>query len=261
MRRACTTIGGLDAPARGAHSPIMDNNASDEADPPGGARSRPLRVVVADDSYLVREALAHLLDAADGVTLVASCRDRETLMLAIEAESPDVVVTDIRMPPTQSDEGLQVAASLRATHPEVGVVLLSQFAEPEYSLALLDQGSDGRAYLLKERIQYRGQLVSAIEAVAHGGSMVDAKLIEGLVEARRRRERSPLNELTPRELEILTFIARGHSNQALADELVLTKRAVEKHINAIFLKLNLTDQADVARRVKAALVYLADHQA
>jgi DNA-binding NarL/FixJ family response regulator len=227
--------------------------AVDSAAPP------PLRVAIADDSYLVREALTHLLAAADGIALVASCRDRESLMLAIEAERPDVVVTDIRMPPTHTDEGLQIAAAVRASHPGMGVVLLSQFAQPEYSLALMDQGSDGRAYLLKERIQYRGQLIAAIEEVAHGGSVMDAKVVEGLVEARRRHEHSPLNELTPRELEILTFIARGHSNQAIADELVLTKRAVEKHINAIFLKLNLTDQADVARRVKAALLYLSEH--
>ena len=128
-----------------------------------------------------------------------------------------------------------------------------------YALALLKGGSDGRAYLLKERIQYRGQLMAAIESVARGGSVVDAKVVEGLVAARTRAEHSPLNDLTPRELEILTLIARGHSNQAIADELVLTKRAVEKHINAIFLKLDLTDAADVARRVKAALIYLAEH--
>jgi DNA-binding NarL/FixJ family response regulator len=138
-------------------------------------------------------------------------------------------------------------------------VILSQFTEPRYGIALLEGGSDGRAYLLKERIQYRGQLGSAIESVAHGGSVVDAKVVERLVQARTRVEHSPLNQLTPRELEILMFVARGHSNQAIADELVLTKRAVEKHINAIFLKLNLTDAADVARRVKAALIYLAEH--
>jgi DNA-binding NarL/FixJ family response regulator len=215
-------------------------------------------VVLADDSYLVREALAHVLQAADGIEVVAACGDRDTLLAAVDAETPDVVVTDIRMPPTNTDEGLAVAARLRDTHPQVGVVILSQFAEPRYGLALLEGGSDGRAYLLKERIQYRGQLVAAIESVAHGGSVVDAKVVESLVEARTRAQRSPLNELTPRELEILTLVARGSSNQAIADELVLTKRAVEKHINAIFLKLGLTDATDVARRVKAALIYLAE---
>ena len=217
-----------------------------------------IRVVLADDSYLVREALHHVLAAAGGIEVVASCHDRRSLSHAIEAERPDVVVTDIRMPPSESDEGLQVAADLRHTHPEVGVVLLSHYSDPRYGLALLDGGSDGRAYLLKERIQHGGQLVTAIQTVAEGGSMIDAKVVETLISARRRVERSPLGELTPRELEILAFVARGHSNQAIADELVLTKRAVEKHINAIFLKLGLTEALDVSRRVKAALIYLGE---
>jgi DNA-binding NarL/FixJ family response regulator len=191
---------------------------------------------------------------------VASCRDRDSLLLAVDAQRPDVVVTDIRMPPTETDEGVQVAARLRESHPQIGVVVLSQFAEPRYGLALLEHGSDRRAYLLKERIQYRGQLVAAISSVAHGGSVIDAKVVEGLVNERTRVESSPLNELTARELEILAFVARGHSNQAIADELVLTKRAVEKHINAIFLKLRLGDAADVSRRVKAALIYLTESQ-
>lgn len=215
-------------------------------------------VVLADDSYLVREAVTHVLADADGIEVLASCGDSESLLKAVEDSKPDVVVTDIRMPPTESDEGLRVAATLRETHPEVGVVVLSQFAEPEYGLALLEGGSEGRAYLLKERVQHRGQLIAAIESVADGGSVIDAKVVETLVDARKRAESSPLAELTPRELEILTFVARGHSNQAIADELVLTKRAVEKHINAIFLKLNLTYATDVSRRVKAALIYLAE---
>jgi DNA-binding NarL/FixJ family response regulator len=152
-----------------------------------------------------------------------------------------------------------VAASLRRTHPRVGVVLLSQYADSSYGLALLAEGSERRAYLLKERIQYRGQLVAAIEAVAHGDSMIDAKVVEGLIAARRRAEHSRLAELTSRETEILAYVARGYSNQAIADELVLTKRAVEKHINGIFLKLGLSQAEDVARRVKAALIYLAEH--
>ena len=216
-----------------------------------------IRVAVADDSYLVREALTHVLDAADGVEVVAACDDLDSLRRVIEADRPDVVVTDIRMPPSDTDEGLRVAAELRQTHPSIGVVVLSQYSDPQYGLALLDSGSDGRAYLLKERIRHRGQLVSAIETVAQGGSMIDAKVVEGLIDERRRAERSPLTELTHRELEILAYVARGHSNQAIADELVLTKRAVEKHINAIFLKLNLTEAQDVSRRVKAALIYLA----
>jgi DNA-binding NarL/FixJ family response regulator len=218
----------------------------------------PIRVVLADDSYLVREALEHVLDDADQVEVVASCDDRDSLLKAIDAEQPHVIVTDIRMPPSDSDEGLQVAAALRLTHPDIGVVVLSQFVEPRYGLALLETGSEGRAYLLKERIQHGGQLVSAIEAVSEGGSVIDAKVVESLVTAQRRAEDSPLAELTPRELEILSFVARGHDNQAIADELVLTKRAVEKHINAIFLKLGLTYATDVSRRVKAALIYLAE---
>ena len=216
-------------------------------------------VVLADDSYLVREAVTHVLADADGIEVLATCEDTESLLKAVEDSNPDVVVTDIRMPPSESDEGLQVAATLRNTHPEIGVVVLSQFAEPEYGLALLEGGSEGRAYLLKERVQHRGQLIAAIETVAEGGSVIDAKVVETLVEARKRAERSPLAELTPRELEILTFVARGHSNQAIADELVLTKRAVEKHINAIFLKLGLSEALDVSRRVKAALIYLSQH--
>jgi DNA-binding NarL/FixJ family response regulator len=201
-----------------------------------------------------------VLSDAENIELVAACADRDSLMYAIDAERPDVVVTDIRMPPSDSDEGLQIAAALRETHPHVGVVVLSQYAEPRYGLALLEHGSDGRAYLLKERIQRRGQLIAAIEAVAQGGSVIDAKVVELLVEVRTRAESSPLLELTPRELEILSFVARGSDNQAIAEELVLTKRAVEKHINAIFLKLGLTYATDVSRRVKAALIYLAEQE-
>jgi DNA-binding NarL/FixJ family response regulator len=228
---------------------------SDDQDAP----TRPIRVVVADDSYLVRQALEHVLEPVEDIEVVASCPDRDTLLLAVEAQRPDVVVTDIRMPPTETDEGVQIAARLRESHPEIGVVVLSQFAEPRYGLALLEHGSDRRAYLLKERIQYRGQLVGAIQSVAQGGSVIDAKVVEGLVLERARADSSPLNQLTARELEILAFVARGHSNQAIADELFLTKRAVEKHINAIFLKLALGDGADVSRRVKAALIYLTEH--
>lgn len=219
-----------------------------------------IRVVLADDSYLVRQALAHVLDGAERIEVAAECGDRDALLRAIERERPDVVVTDIRMPPTGSDEGIQVAARLRATDPLVGVVVLSQFAEPRYGLALLEDGSQRRAYLLKERVASRHELIAAIEAVADGGSVVDAKIVDGLIAERRRRERSPLLELTPRELEVLAYVARGHSNQAIADELVLTKRAIEKHINAIFLKLGLSYATDVSQRVMAALIFLAEQR-
>jgi DNA-binding NarL/FixJ family response regulator len=218
-----------------------------------------IRVVLADDNYLVREAVSHVLDSEPEITMVAACGDRDALLRAVAKHEPDVVVTDIRMPPSGDDEGIAVARTLRETHPDIGVVVLSQFADPAYGLALLESGSDGRAYLLKERVHHRGQLVAAIAAVAQGGSVIDAKVVEGLIEARTRAESSSLASLTPRELEILALVARGHSNQAIADELVLTKRAVEKHINAIFLKLNLSTAEDVSRRVKAALLYLAEH--
>jgi DNA-binding NarL/FixJ family response regulator len=220
-----------------------------------------IRVALGDDSYLAREALTHLLTATSGIDVVATCEDEGTLLRAVQDFTPDVVVTDIRMPPSNTDEGLKVAATLRETHPDMGVVVLSQFAEPRYGLALLENGSDRRAYLLKERVHHRSQLVAAIEAVAQGGSMIDAKIVEGLIDERRRAERSPLLELTPRELEILSFVARGHDNQAVADELVLTKRAVEKHIHAIFLKLGLTYATAVSPRVKATLIYLAENDA
>jgi len=218
----------------------------------------PIRVVLADDSYLVREALAHVLEGVGGVEVVGTVADRDALLAEIEAKRPDVVVTDIRMPPGETDEGLQVAALLREAYPEIAIVVLSQYSEPRYALALLEHGSDGRAYLLKEHVSRRGQLVAAIEAVARGDSVIDAKVVEALIAARTRAERSKLSELTPRETEILAFVARGHSNQAIADELVLTKRAVEKHINAIFLKLGLSQAEEVSRRVKAALIYLAE---
>ena len=217
-----------------------------------------IRLVLAEDNYLVREGVRRLLETQPEVEIAGVCGDLDSLLAAVDRERPDVVVTDIRMPPDSRDEGLQVADRLRDTHPEIGVVVLSQYSEPSYGLQLLDRGSDGRAYLLKDRIRYRGQLVSAIETVARGGSMIDAKVIDALITARTAAESSPLGELTPRELEILSFVARGHSNQAIADELVLTKRAVEKHINAIFLKLGLADAHDVSKRVAAALMFLAE---
>ena len=218
----------------------------------------PIRVVVAEDVYLVREAVVRLLADSDGIEPVAAVSDRATLTATIEAERPDVVVTDIRMPPTGEEEGIRVATMLRETHPEIGVVVLSQYAEPAYVLQLLDGGSDGRAYLLKERVHHRGQLVDAIHAVHEGRSYVDPKIVEVLVEGRARRADSPLVELTPRELETLSEIAQGKSNEAIAESLVLTKRAVEKHINAIFMKLGLAGSRDVSSRVMAALMFLSE---
>jgi DNA-binding NarL/FixJ family response regulator len=222
-----------------------------------------LRVALAEDSYIVREGIQQLLSAGNEVKVVASCSDMPSLLAAVEADPPDAVVTDIRMPPDESDEGIEIAAALRESHPDVGVVVLSQYSEPGFVLRLFESGSEGRAYLLKERVSSRADLIAAITTVAAGGSVIDPKVVEVLVEARARAADSPLAEMTPRELEVLAGIAEGKSNSAIAEELVLTKRAVEKHINAIFLKLDLTyapDSEDVSKRVKAALIFLAESE-
>jgi DNA-binding NarL/FixJ family response regulator len=218
----------------------------------------PIRVVFAEDSYLLRESLLMLLESAPEVTVAAACSDGKELEAAFAAERPDVVITDIRMPPSGAREGIQIAARLRETDPEIGVVVLSQYAEPGYALELLDQGSGRRAYLLKESIRDQEELIRAIQAVARGGSAIDPKIVDLLIEARTRAARSPLAELTPRQRELLAAIAEGLSNAAIAERFVLTKRAVEKHVNAIFANLGLPETPDVARRVKAALIYLAE---
>ena len=220
----------------------------------------PIRLVLAEDQYLIREALRGLLATRDDFEIAAVCEDLDSLLQAVDAERPDVVVTDIRMPPGNTDEGIQAAIRLRETSPEVGVVVLSQYATPTFVLALLEGGSEGRAYLLKERVKDLDQLVGAIHAVAAGGSVMDPKVVEPLVLARARAERSPLGELTTREREVLAQIAEGKSNAAIAESLVLTKRAVEKHINSIFMKLNLAYAEDVSKRVKATLLFLADRR-
>jgi DNA-binding NarL/FixJ family response regulator len=219
---------------------------------------RRLRIALADASVIAREGVARILAGHPDMEVVASCGDLPSLMEAVESERPDVVVTDIRMAPTSTDEGIRLAATLRDQHPGMGVVLLSNDAEPAYALALLESGSVGRAYLLKERVHERAQLVAAIESVAAGGSVLDSKIVEPLVAAKLRAERSPLAALTAREREVLAEIAKGKSNAAIADTLVLTKRAVEKHINSIFLKLNLAHAEDVSKRVKATLLFLAN---
>jgi DNA-binding NarL/FixJ family response regulator len=216
-----------------------------------------LRVVLGEDGLLVREGIARLLSTAPDVEVVASCEDYDGLVTAVERHNPDVVVTDVRMPPTSTDEGIRFAGGLRESHPNVGVIVLSQYSDPGYVLALFALGSDRRGYLLKERIRDRSALVSAVRSVAAGGSAVDPKLIEVLVSGRMRDAGSPLSELTPREREVLAEIAAGKSNTAIASELCLTKRAVEKHINSIFLKLDLGNASDISRRVKATLVFLA----
>ena len=217
----------------------------------------PIRVVFAEDNYLAREGIVRVLEGIEDVELVATCGDLETLREAIDSTRPDVVVTDIRMPPGHADEGIRLADELRTSRPEVGVVVLSQYTDPLYAIALFDQGAGGRAYLLKERVRDRAELGRAVREVANGGSVVDPGIVERLLSAHARNDRSPLEELTPRELEILALIAEGRSNTAIAAQLVVTKRAVERHINAIFRKLDLEESAEISRRVKAALVYLA----
>jgi len=217
----------------------------------------PIRVVVAEDNYLVREAVTRLLDTHPDTTVVGSAADYDSLLAAVETDAPDVVVTDIRMPPTGTDEGVRAAVALRDSHPVLGVVVLSQYVEPEYALALLDGGSERRAYLLKERVSDVDQLVRAVREVADGGSVIDPKVVEALVEARSRRADSPLSFLTPRESEVLAEMAQGRNNAAVAATLGLSERAVEKHINSVFSKLGLSEEPDVHRRVKAVLLYLA----
>jgi DNA-binding NarL/FixJ family response regulator len=215
-----------------------------------------IRVVLGEDSYLAREGITRALEEIEDVELVATASDLDELRQAVADQRPDVVLTDIRMPPTSTDEGIRVAGELRSSHPDVGVVVLSQHAEPLYATALFEAGSDRRAYLLKERLRDRDELARALHEVARGGSVVDSRIVEELLAIQRRREASQLDQLTPRELEILALIAQGHSNTAIADSLVVTKRAVERHINAIFWKLDLGDSEDVSRRVKAVLLYL-----
>jgi len=219
----------------------------------------PIRVVIAEDNALLRDGLVRLVEATDGLDLAGWAEDDPGIRALVETEAPDVVVTDIRMPPTGTDEGIRLAADLRASHPDMGVVVLSQYAEAAYAVALLDAGSEGRAYLLKERIAEVDELLGAIREVAAGGSVIDPKVVEGLVGARRPR-RSELDLLTPRETEVLSEMAQGKSNAAIAASLVLSERAVEKHTNSIFSKLCLTEERDLNRRVKAVLLYLQDAQ-
>jgi DNA-binding NarL/FixJ family response regulator len=219
-----------------------------------------LRVVIAEDNALLRDGLVRLMDAQDDLDVVASCGDLPQLLRAVEDHRPDVVVTDIRMPPTGTDEGIQAAADLRTGQPDIGVVVLSQYANPAYALALLDGGSEGRAYLLKERVANVDELLAAVREVARGGSVIDPKVVESLVAATSGRRTTELDRLTPRETEILREMATGKNNAAIAGALILSERAVEKHTNSIFSKLDLTAEPNVNRRVKAVLMYLSERE-
>ena len=217
----------------------------------------PIRLAIAEDNYLVREGVRGLLDSQPDLEVVAVCGDLDSLLAAVEAERPDVVVTDIRMPPTNTDEGIRAADVLRGSAPEVGVVVLSQYATPSYALALLENGSAGRSYLLKDRVGDVDQLASAIRAVAEGGSVIDPKVVEALVAANARSEESPLSQLTPRELDVLREMAAGKSNAAIGETLFLTESSVEKVIHSIFQKLELTWETSIHKRVKAVILYLS----
>jgi DNA-binding NarL/FixJ family response regulator len=219
-----------------------------------------IRLVLAEDNYLVREGVRRLLESAPEVQLAAVCTDLPSLEAAVEEYNPDVVLTDIRMPPSNTDEGIQLSERLRGSHPKIGVVVLSQYADAQYALTLLDKGASGRAYLLKERVSDLSQLLNAIREVARGGSVIDLKVVERLVAARSSMSESALSALTPRENQVLAEVAQGKNNAAIAAGLFLSERAVEKHINSIFSKLGLSEEQDVHRRVKAALLFLADEQ-
>jgi DNA-binding NarL/FixJ family response regulator len=219
----------------------------------------PIRVVLAEDQYIVREGIRRLLETQPDVEIAAVCDDLDSLLAAVEAEEPDVVVTDIRMPPGNADEGIQAAERLRETHPDTGVVVLSQYATPSYALALLESGSAGRSYLLKERVQDVEQLVSAIRTVAEGGSVIDPKVVEALVAENARGEGSPIKQLTPRERDVLREMAAGKSNAAIGESLFLAERSVEKVIHSIFLKLGLSWETSVHKRVKAVILYLGEN--
>jgi DNA-binding NarL/FixJ family response regulator len=216
-----------------------------------------IRIVLADDHYLVREGIRRLLETEPELEVVAVCDDLDSLLAAVETEQPDVVVTDIRMPPHGLDEGIQAAARIRELHPSVGVVVLSQYAEPRYALALLESGTARRAYLLKERVDDIAELLAAIRTVADGGSVIDPAVVEALVADKARMTESPLRELTPRELDVLREMAEGRNNAAIAAALVLTERSVENVIHSIFMKLGIAWETSVHKRVKAVLLYLS----
>ena len=221
------------------------------AQDPGAAERT--RVVVADDSVLLREGVARLLEDA-GFDVVARSATAVDLLLKVRSYDPDIVLVDIRMPPTHTDEGLQAAREIRAKHPRTAVLVLSQYAEPGYALELLQQNAEGIGYLLKDRINDLPEFTAAVRRVAAGGSALDSSIVSQLVGRRRRDD--PLADLTPREREVLELMAEGLSNVAIAERIVVTERAVEKHVTSIFQKLRLPAAGDTHRRVLAVLTYL-----
>lgn len=213
--------------------------------------------MLGEDNLLVREGILALLRGVPSIDVVGVATDLPELLAAVDATNPDLVMTDIRMPPTHTDEGVQAAVSLRTSHPDLGVLVVSQFLEPAYALAVLDQGSRGRGYALKDRVDDLDYLLRAIEAVRTGGSFIDQDVIDVLISARSRVSGSPIANLTPRELDVLAEIAHGRTNAGVATTLGISDHAVEKHSSAIFAKLGLASDGQVNRRVKAVLLYLA----
>ncbi len=215
-----------------------------------------LRLVLADDNYLVREGTRMLLEDAGDLDVIATADDAVSLLEAVEALQPDVVVTDIRMPPNNDLDGIEAARDIRRRHPAIGVVVLSQYADSAYALALFRDGTDGLGYLLKERVGDLDELLAAIRTVAAGGSAIDPRIVEVLVRARERRDSSPLRHLSERELDVLREMARGRNNSGIAQTLFVSESAVEKHVSQIFLKLGVSERPEISRRVAAVLAFL-----
>jgi DNA-binding NarL/FixJ family response regulator len=213
-------------------------------------------VIVAEDELLVREGIRHVLENVDGIEVVAAVDDLAALEQAVASLVPDVVVTDIRLPPTFTDEGIRFAGELWLRQPGIGVVVLSQHVDPSYAMTLFDRGAQRRAYVPKERVTDRAELGRVVKTVAEGGSYVDVRVVEQLLEAAMRRSSPTFAALTPRERQILRLIAEAKSNGAIARELGITTRAVERHVSAIFSKMQIQDSPDISRRVRAALTYL-----
>jgi DNA-binding NarL/FixJ family response regulator len=221
---------------------------------PAGSRQAPIRVVLGEYDFLAREGITRVIEGLEGIELVASCGDVDALRTAIYRDQPDIVVTELRMPPGYTDEGIRLAADLRSAHPEIGVVVVSERADPRYATELFAQGSSRRGYLLKDRVKDADRLARVIEEVARGGAVLDPSVVDGLMS--EQTERSPLTRLTRREREVLELIAEGYSNTAIAGRLTITRRGVERHVSAIFSKLALADSTDRSPRVRAALLFL-----
>lgn len=217
-----------------------------------------MRVIIADDDVIVLAGVRVLLESFDDLTVSASCSSLDELISAIDRDPPDVVLTDIRMPPGNSTEGVEAARMLRASHPDIGVVVLSQFVNPMLAFAVLEDGASGRGYLLKEHVSNGEYLVEALRSVAGGGSFIDNLVLDALVAARSSGPGTELARLTAREREVLSLVAEGHSNATISERLFVGERAVEKHISSIFSKLELTPESRRHRRVAAVLSYLAD---